>query len=173
MKKKAKLDKNVEGDVGRVFTKKEGTQWKSELFTAFLMEGLEATFDFNLHNGSFVTCMKRFLNESRLSQGYIVCTGGLLNDLRCGFFLTKHKPLPAFAEAFFPGENKVLNINGLFLTIPKLGSKQSPPSVVPHLHVTFQDTRICEYRGGHLIDAESGALKCSVVPLSGVVLGRD
>lgn len=159
------------GDVGKISGKGGSVDWRNLSYATILNEGKEKVFKLNPADGPFNVNLINFIKKSGITQGYILCDKGILNDLKCGFFLTNHKPNATFAEASFQRINKILNISGFFLSIKASDNDQSL-DIVPHLHVTFKDNN-GRILGGHLIEADSGDIECKIVPLIGGTLKRE
>jgi predicted DNA-binding protein with PD1-like motif len=156
--------KNVEGDLDKS-ARREGVRWKPELHTVFLSEKKPIMFETIPRGNSFVNDLKMLLERSGLSQGYVTCDRGVVSNIRCGFFMTRHEPFATFAEKLFRGRNRVISMSGFFLEIAS--------NVVPHLHITLENARTGKLMGGHVIDAESGRMECKVVPISNPALTRE
>ena len=165
-------DTSIRGDVGRVSREESSSKWRHELFSAFLEEDKSVSFESASESDPFPSSLIEFLHSHNLCQGYLTCSRGTLSDLRCGFFLTRHKPLPTFAEALFKEENQILNMSGFFLEVRNDVGTSSRMDIVSHLHVTFQNTKSGRRFGGHLIDCRSGNLRCDIVPLRGGTIKR-
>jgi predicted DNA-binding protein with PD1-like motif len=159
------------GDVGKVSKEERSVDWRNQSYATILNEGEEKVFKLNPADGPFSVNLIDFLKKSGMTQGYILCDKGILNDLKCSFFMTNHKPIATFAEAFFQRIHKVLNISGFFLSI-KTSDKDQSMDIVPHLHITFKDIK-GRILGGHLIEAASGDLECKIIPLIGRTLKRE
>lgn len=165
--------KDIEGDFVAVSKKKEHVEFDTSLHTATLIKGRETIFHLIPKGGPLILKLCAFLEENKLTQGYITCDSGILNDMKCAFFLTKHKPSPTFGKASFAGENKISSISGFFLMLPSLKEGKLIFKVVPHVHVVFQNMKTGKIFSGHLDDAESGNIKLKIVPLSGKTMRRE
>jgi predicted DNA-binding protein with PD1-like motif len=165
--------KDVEGDFIALSKKKEHVEFDTSLHTSTLTKGREVIFHLKPKDGPLMAKLGTFLEENKLHQGYITCDNGILNDMKCAFFLTKHKPSPTFGKAYFAGENKITSISGFFLIIPSSKEDKRFFKTVPHLHVVFQNTRTRKTFSGHLDDAESGNIELKIMPLSGKTMRRE
>ena len=165
---KRKMGKEIKGDVIEVKEKK-GIKWKNQLYTAFLTEEGKNFFNFRSKQDSFIQTLTDFFENEGISEGYLVCNEGELRNIRCGFYLTYHKPSPLFAEALFRGSHKIHSIIGFFL---RPGGRNDKKPIVPHLHIMFENRETGKLTGGHLMDADGGNLKCDVIPLTGASLKR-
>ncbi|MGQ9781123.1 MAG: PCC domain-containing protein [Nitrososphaeria archaeon] len=140
---------------------------------AILERGETKTFELSATDGPLMANISRLLEGAHLTQGYIITRSGILNDMTCAFFLTRHKPSPTFGKASFMGKNKVLNMSGFFLSIPNPRAGASNSIIVPHVHVVFQNKESGKIFSGHFVDALLGEFRFDAVPLLGATLKRE
>lgn len=165
--------KEIEGDFVAVKKSKRHVEFDRGLYMATLAKGKAEAFELCPTDGPLMAKVSRSLTETHLTQGYIVGYDGILDDITCAFFLTRHKPSPTFGKASFRGENKVISISGFFLSMPNPRSGEHTSIIVPHLHIVFQNEESGKIFSGHLVDALSGRLRLEAVPLTGKMLRRE
>jgi predicted DNA-binding protein with PD1-like motif len=165
--------REIRGDFVPVTKKKEQVEFDASLHTAVLTKGIEASLHLTPKDGPLMARLGNFLKAEKVVQGYVVSEKGALNNVKCAFFLTRHKPSPTFSKTFFRGENRIIRISGFFLVIPSLEEGKRVSNIVPHLHVVLKNIGTGKTFSGHLDDAESGDIEFKIIPLSGKTMRRE
>lgn len=168
-----RLTHSIYGDVGEVSAKAKPLDWESGITTVILHEGPSINYELRPSDGRFVGYLKQVLEKKGVTQGYFICRQGTLRNIDCSFFLSYHKPFPAFADAHFVGENRINSLSGVIIPISKRTMTGLKVDVTPHFHIAVWNERNKVWLGGHVNDAESGQLKGNIIPLFGETLRRD
>ena len=165
--------RGIRGDFVPVTKKKEQIEFDTSLHTAVLTKGTEAFLYLTPKDEPLMARLGNFLKTEKIVQGYVVSEKGTLNNVKCAFFLTRHKPSPTFSKTFFRGENRIIYITGFFLAIPSLEEGKRVSNIVPHLHVVLKNIETGKTFSGHLDDAESGDIELKITPLLGKTMRRE